>query len=150
VVEQLLARRWSPQQIAARLVLDYPDDAELGVSHETIYQSLFVQARGALRKELTACLRTGRTQRRGLRRSNPGGQLLDMVLISDRPAEVDDRAVPGHWEGDLIIGKGSRSAIATLVERQSRFMVLVDLRQGRLAGQVRRHSPTRSPICPTT
>jgi len=129
--------RWSPQQIAGRLRIDYPDDPEMRVSHETIYQSLFVQARGALRKELTACLRTGRTQRRGLRRTNPGGQLLDMLLISERPAEVEDRAVPGHWEGDLVIGKGSRSAIGTLVERQTRFVMLVDLREGRLAEQFR-------------
>jgi len=107
------------------------------VSHETIYQSLFVQARGALRKELTNCLRTGRAQRRPLQRSNPGGQLLDMVLISDRPAEVADRAVPGHWEGDLVLGRGSRSAIGTLVERQTRYVMLLDLREGRLAPQVR-------------
>ena len=136
-VERLLGLRWSPQQIAARLVVDHPNDPEMWVSHETIYQSLFVQARGALRKELTACLRSGRAQRRALRRTNPGGQLLDMVLISDRPAEVTDRAVPGHWEGDLIVGKGQRSAIATLVERQSRFVMLVDLLEGRLAHQVR-------------
>ncbi|HEY8200908.1 MAG TPA: IS30 family transposase [Actinomycetota bacterium] len=105
-VERRLELRWSPQQIAARLVIDYPDDPEMRVSHETIYQSLFVQARGALRKELTGCLRTGRAQRRPLRRSNLGGHLLDMVLISERPPDVEDRAVPGHWEGDLMPGKG--------------------------------------------
>jgi transposase, IS30 family len=136
-VERRLELRWSPQQIAARLVVDHPDDLEMRVSHETIYQSLFVQARGALRKELTNCLRTGRAQRRPSRRSNPGGQLLDMVLISDRPADVEDRAVPGHWEGDLVLGRGSRSAIGTLVERQTRYVMLVDLREGRLAPQVR-------------
>jgi IS30 family transposase len=136
-VERRLAQRWSPQQISARLILDHPDDSEMRVSHETIYQSLFVQARGALRKELTAYLRTGRTRRRPLRRTNPGGELLDMVLIAERPAEVDDRAVPGHWEGDLIVGKSGLSAVATLVERQSRFVMLVDLLDGRTAPQVR-------------
>jgi len=136
-VQRLLEQRWSPQQIAARLVIDYPDDPEMRVSHETIYQSLFVQSRGALRKELIRCLRTGRAQRRPQQRVNGSGQLLDMVLISDRPAEVQDRAVPGHWEGDLIIGRGSKSAIGTLVERQSRFVMLLDLRKGRLAEQVK-------------
>ena len=136
-MQRLLELRWSPQQIAARLVIDYPDDPEMRVSHETIYQSLFVQGRGALRKELSRCLRTGRAQRRPQQRANGAGQLLDMVLISERPAEVQDRAVPGHWEGDLIIGQGSKSAIGTLVERQSRFVMLLDLRKGRLAEQVK-------------
>jgi IS30 family transposase len=136
-VERLLGLRWSPQQITARLVVDHPDDAEMRVSHETIYQSLFVQARGALRKDLAVCLRSGRAQRRPLRRTNPGGQLLDMVLISERPAEAEDRAVPGHWEGDLILGKNQQSAIATLVERSTRYVMLVDLFDGRLAYQVR-------------
>ncbi len=136
-VERRLAERWSPQQIAARLVRDYPDDLEMRVSHETIYQSLFVQARGALRKELTRCLRTGRPRRQPHRRTNRGGELRDMVLISARPAEVADRAVPGHWEGDLIIGKAGESAIGTLVERTTRYVRLLDLRHGRLAPQVR-------------
>jgi len=136
-VEQGLRRRWSPQQIAARLVLDYPDDLEMRVSHETIYQSLFVQGRGALRQELTRCLRTGRAQRRPLGRATGSGQLQHMVLISDRRAEVEDRAVPGHWEGDLILGKRAQSAIGTLVERQTRFVMLVDLRAGRLAEHVK-------------
>jgi IS30 family transposase len=136
-VQRLLEHRWSPQQIAARLVIDYPDDPEMRVSHETIYQSLFVQSRGALRKELARCLRTGRAQRRPQQRANGCGQLLDMVLISERPAEVQDRAVPGHWEGDLIVGQGCKSAIGTLVERQSRFVMLLDLRKGRLAEQVK-------------
>src|SRR3954471_2895765 len=98
-VERRLAERWSPQQIAARLVRDYPNDPDMRVSHETIYRSLFVQARGALRKELTACLRTGRTQRRPPKRTGRSGtgRLRDMVMISDRPAQVDDRAIPGHW-----------------------------------------------------
>ena len=138
VVERGLRRRWSPQQIAARLVRDYPDDLEMRVSHETIYQSLFVQGRGALRQELTRCLRTGRAQRRPLGRTPGAGELQDMVLISERPAEVKDRAVPGHWEGDLILGKHSQSAIGTLVERQTRFVMLVSLREGRLAEHVRR------------
>jgi len=136
-VERGLKRRWSPQQIAARLVRDFPDDPEMRVSHETIYQSLFVQGRGALRHELTRCLRSGRAQRRPHGRALGSGQLKDMVLISDRPAEVKDRAVPGHWEGDLILGKQSRSAIGTLVERQTRFVMLVNLPRGRLAADVK-------------
>lgn len=136
-VERWLTLRWSPQQIAARLVLDYPDDLEMRVSHETIYRSLFVQGRGALRKELTRCLRTGRAQRRPRGRTIGGGHLTDMVLISDRPAEVADRAVPGHWEGDLIVGKNGKSAIGTLVERQTRFVMLMNLSKGRLAVHVR-------------
>ena len=136
-VERRLAQRWSPQQIAARLVVDYPDEIEMRVSHETIYQSLFVQTRGALRKELTRYLRTGRARRQPHRRTNPGGALRDMVLLSARPPDVADRAVPGHWEGDLIIGKKGESAIGTLVERQTRYVVLLDLRDGRLAPQVR-------------
>jgi transposase, IS30 family len=123
-VEQLLAERWSPEQIAARLKREFPDDQGMQVSHETIYQSLFVQARGALRKDLAACLRTGRTRRRMRGRSRARGRLRDMVLISERPAEVADRAVPGHWEGDLIMGVGNRSAIVTLVERQTRYVLL--------------------------
>ena len=138
-VERRLMDYWSPQQIAARLICDYPDDLEMRVSHETIYRSLFVQARGALRKELTACLRSGRTQRRSRKRTqlSSKGRLRNMLLISDRPAEASDRAVPGHWEGDLIIGKGGRSAIGTLVERSSRYVVLLHLPHGRSAESVR-------------
>ena len=136
-VERGLARRWSPQQIAARLCLAFPDDLEMRVSHETIYRSLFVQGRGALRKELTQCLRTGRAQRRPSRRAVGPGELKNMVLLSARPAEVDDRAVPGHWEGDLIVGKGCQSAIATLVERQTRFIMLCGLQGSRLAEDVK-------------
>jgi IS30 family transposase len=135
-VERRLAERWSPQQIAARLRIDFPDDAEMRVSHETIYRSLYVQTRGALRRELTACLRSGRKQRRA-RGTRFGGPLPDMVSISERPAEIEDRAVPGHWEGDLLIGKASRCAIATLVERQTRFTMLVELSGGRTAASVR-------------
>ena len=136
-VEALLGERWSPQQIAARLRHDHPDDQEMWVSHETIYQSLFVQGRGALRTELARCLRSGQAKRRAQGRWRATGQLTDMVLISERPAEIEDRAIPGHWEGDLIIGKGNRSAIGTLVERQTRFVVLVALPGGRSAEHVR-------------
>jgi IS30 family transposase len=122
------ARAWSPEQIANRLRLDFPDDESMRVSHEAIYQSLYVQGRGALRRELTACLRTGRALR--VPRARAGGRgkafVTDEVMISERPAEADDRAVPGHWEGDLILGLG-RSAIGTLVERSSRFTMLLHL-----------------------
>jgi IS30 family transposase len=138
-VECGLRAHWSPQQVAARLMCDYPDDVDMRVSHETIYRTLFVQARGALRKELTSCLRTGRTQRRPQMRSEQSGagRLQNMILISDRPPEIEDRAVPGHWEGDLIIGKGGRSAIGVLVERSSRYVVLLHLPHGRSAEDVR-------------
>jgi IS30 family transposase len=136
-VERGLRRRWSPEQIATRLVREFPDDLEMRVSPETIYQSLFVQSRGALRHELTRFLRSGRAQRRPAGRTSGAGHLKDMVLISDRPAEVADRAVPGHWEGDLIVGHHKRSAIATLVERQTRFALLVRLPDGRDAEAVK-------------
>ena len=138
-VERGLHAQWSPQQIAARLISDYPNDLTMRVSHETIYRTLFIQARGALRKELTTCLRTGRAQRRPRLRSEHSGvgRLRNMILISDRPPEVEDRAVPGHWEGDLIIGKGGYSAIGTLVERSSRYVVLLHLPHGRSAEDVR-------------
>jgi IS30 family transposase len=135
-VERRLGERWSPQQIAARLRMDFPDDPELRVSHETIYQSLYVQSRGALRRELASQLRLGRSRRR-TRGVRPGGGLREIVPIAERPPEVDERAVPGHWEGDLILGKAGRSAIATLVERQTRFTMLVELPQGRNAESVR-------------
>jgi IS30 family transposase len=122
------ARSWSPEQISNRLRLDFPDDESMRVSHEAIYQSLFVQGRGALKRELTACLRTGRTLRvpRARARGRGKGFVTDEVMISKRPAEAADRAVPGHWEGDLILGLGS-SAIGTLVERASRFTMLLHL-----------------------
>ena len=100
------------------------------VSHETIYQSLYVQTRGALKKELTACLRTGRTRRRSPRHRPGEGRLKGMVSISERPAEAADRAVPGHWEGDLILGKLGRSALGVLVERRSRYVLLLHLPGG--------------------
>jgi transposase, IS30 family len=137
-VERLLLRRWSPAQIAHRLRLEHPDDRELRVSHETIYQALFVQGRGALRRELAACLRTGRARRRAqVPAGEDRGRMAGMVLISERPAEVADRAVPGHWEGDLLVGKGGRSAIATLVERRTRYVLLAALPAGRSAPAVR-------------
>ena len=105
-VTKWLERLWSPQEIAERLRLEYPDDPMMQVSHETIYQSLFVQGRGELRRELARCLRSGRTARRHQGRVEKRGKNPNMVMISDRPAEVEDRAVPGHWEGDLIIGTG--------------------------------------------
>lgn len=136
-VERLLAERWSPQQIAARLRVEHPADEELQVSHETIYTSLFVQGRGALRRDLARCLRSGRTQRRPHRRRLPAVMpMRDMVLISERPAEVNDRAVPGHWEGDLLMG-GANTAIATLVERQTRYVLLAALPSGHTAPSVR-------------
>ena len=119
---------WSPEQISGRLPVDFPDDESMRISHEAIYQSLYVQGRGALRQELTACLRTGRALRVPRARTSRGNRsfVTDEVLISERPAEVADRAVPGHWEGDLILGAG-RSAIGTLVERSSRFTMLLHL-----------------------
>jgi IS30 family transposase len=137
-VERGLGRRWSPQQIVARLVVDHPDDEGMRVSHETIYLTLFVQTRGALRRELTRSLRSGRAMRfpRGKRVPQGRGQLVNTVPVSERPAEAEDRAVPGHWEGDLLFGKRP-SAVATLVERQTRYLQLVSLPDGCKAEQVR-------------
>lgn len=119
---------WSPEQIANRLPIDFPDDESMRISHEAIYQSLFIQGRGALRRELVTCLRTGRALREPRARSQnkPQGHVTADVVLSERPAEAEDRAVPGHWEGDLIIGTG-RSAIGTVVERSSRSTLLVHL-----------------------
>jgi IS30 family transposase len=131
VIEAWLQLHWSPQQIARRLVSDFPDRPSWHVSHETIYRALYVQGRGQLRRELAACLRTGRTIRKPRRRvdgrSDPDRRIPDKVMISQRPAEAEDRAVPGHWEGDQILGKGNRSAIGTLVERSTRFVILLHL-----------------------
>jgi IS30 family transposase len=139
VVERKLEALWSPQQISGWLAERYPNDPEMRVSHETIYQSLFVQSRGALRKELHACLRTGRAMRRAKAYTKGGvgqGQIRNMVMISERPAEVADRAVPGHWEGDLIFGK-KMTSIGTLVERHSRYVILLKLPNGHGAQAVR-------------
>jgi IS30 family transposase len=137
-VEALLAKRCSPVQIAGRLRREHPDDPRWWVSHETIYQSLFLQGRGGLRAELIAALRSGRTRRR---RKGPsphrGHPIRDMVMIADRPAEIEDRAVPGHWEGDLIIGADGGSQVGTLVERTSRLVLLVHLPDKRTAETVR-------------
>jgi IS30 family transposase len=122
------AAAWSPEQIARRLPMEFPEDPSMRISHEAIYQALYVQGRGALRRDLAACLRTGRALRvpRARTRGRGKGFVSDEVLIRKRPAEVDDRAVPGHWEGDLIVGLNS-SAIGTLVERTSRFTQLLHL-----------------------
>jgi transposase, IS30 family len=127
-VQTRLDQQHSPEQIAARLRAEFPDDPEMRVSPETIYQSIYVQGRGELRRELHRCLRTGRAVRRAQRRADRRREHLPgKVSISQRPAEVDDRAVPGHWEGDLIIGAGQQSAIGTLVERATRFVMLLHL-----------------------
>jgi IS30 family transposase len=142
-VAELLSDRWSPQQITAILRREHPDDAEMQVSHETIYRSLFVQTRGELRRELTRYLRTARIRRHPHSRAPTGDRFGDMVTISERPAEVEDRAVPGHWEGDLLVGKDGRSAIGTLVERRTRFVMLVKLGRRRTAEDVRKALSTR-------
>jgi len=141
-VERQLARRLSPQQISHRLRADFPEDETMRISHEAIYRSLFVQGRGELRRELAQALRSGRAVRKPRARAQREagaagpGRIRDMVLISERPAEVDDRAVPGHWEGDLIIGKDGKSQIGTLVERSTRFVILLHLPQQRDANSV--------------
>ena len=129
---------WSPQQISRRLRIEFPGDPMMRVSHETIYQALYVQGRGELRRELARCLRTGRARRRPRGRDGRAGHIKGMVMISERPAEAEDRAVPGHWEGDLIIGKGCKSAVGTLVERTTRYVMLLHLPEGRDAHLVER------------
>jgi IS30 family transposase len=131
IVEEKLARRWSPQQIDGWLKVSYPQSPEMQVSHESIYRTLFVQSRGALRKELTRYLRTGRVIRRpqGIRLPDGRGGRPNTLHISERPPEAEDRAVPGHWEGDLVFGK-NMSPVATLVERKTRFLMLVALPGG--------------------
>lgn len=136
-VDDGLAQRWSPKQISRRLREDHPDDESMWVSHETVYECLYLQARGELRTHLTLALRKGRTRR--VNRSRPAvarGTIPDMVNISERPKEAEDRAVPGFWEGDLIIGKGGKSQIATLVERKTRFVMLVRIPYDRTAERV--------------
>ena len=135
-VASRLEQLWSPDEIAVRLRLDHADDPQMRVSHETIYQSLFVQGRGELRRELARCLRSGRTARKPRGAIEGRGRIPGMVMLSQRPAEADDRAVPGHWEGDLILGQGSRSAVGTLVERSTRMTLLLHLPDGKSAEQV--------------
>jgi len=131
LVQGQLQRRLSPEQVAAFLRRRFPDNRDMWVSHETIYQSIYVQGRGALRRELAVCLRTGRGLHRPRRKAQERrARIPGMINISERPPEVDDRAVPGHWEGDLIIGKQGRSAIGTLVERSSRYVALLHLPNG--------------------
>ena len=138
------ATAWSPEQIARRLPLDYPDDPMMRISHEAIYQSLFIQGRGALRRELVACLRSGRALRvpRARRKGKGKPFVSDQIMIGERPAEAEDRAVPGHWEGDLILGLKS-SAIGTLVERKTRFTLLLHLppMPGHGAGPRKKNGP---------
>jgi IS30 family transposase len=131
-VQEKLEMKWSPEEISHRLVLEFPGRPEMRVSPETVYQSLYVQGRGALRRELARQLRTGRALRRPRRKADERrGRIAGMTMIADRPAEADDRAVPGHWEGDTIAGKGGKSQIGTLVERSTRFTMLVPLPGGK-------------------
>ena len=131
LVAARLKQKWSPEQVSRWLRRQFPDRPEMQVCHETIYQSLYVQGRGALRRELASCLRTGRALRKPRRGDGERrGKIPGMVMISERPAEVADRAVPGHWEGDLILGAGNKSAIGTLVERSTRFVLLLHLPDG--------------------
>jgi transposase, IS30 family len=151
VVEAKLGALWSPEQISAWLAETYREDPEMWVSHETIYQSLFVQSRGALKKELHSCLRSGRAMRRAkayTKGKTGQGQITNMVMISERPAEVKDRAVPGHWEGDLIFGR-KMTAIGTLVERHSRYVILLKLPNGHGAEAVRTAMAKRILTLPT-
>ncbi|MGW5746597.1 IS30 family transposase [Amycolatopsis sp. NPDC003861] len=139
LVQDMLNEKFSPEQISNRLRRDHPDRPELHVTHETIYQALYVQGRGELRRELTRALRTGRTMRKPRRSAEQRRPRFTapMIMISDRPAEVDDRAVPGRWEGDLIISGDQQSAIGTLVERTTRYVLLVHLGRSRTAEHVR-------------
>jgi IS30 family transposase len=123
----MLERRFSPQQISATLKREFPDDPEMRIAPETIYQSLYVQSRGRLRRDLTRCLRSARAKRKPRRAPAGQGRIAAMVSISERPPEVSDRAVPGHWEGDLLVGKANRSFIGTLVERHTRYVLLTEL-----------------------
>ena len=134
-----LVKRWSPEQISVMLRREFPEQPEMWVSHETIYQELYVQGRGELRRELTRCLRTGRALRRPRRMPDQRGhrRIPEEIMISQRPTEVEDRAIPGHWEGDLIIGKDGNSAIGTLVERATRFVMLLHLPARHGAEEVR-------------
>jgi len=135
-VTEWMEEWWSPEEIAERLRIEFADDPMMRVSHETIYQTLFVEGRGELRRELHRCLRTGRAKRRPRSRIEARGSIPNKVMITDRPAEADDRAVPGHWEGDLILGSMNRSAVGTLVERTTRFVLLLHLPESHQAERV--------------
>lgn len=130
-VEEGLLEGWSPEQISARLKREYPDDRGMRISHETIYRALYVQSRGELRRQLTKQLRTGRDRRKPQGQVRRGARIADMVSISERPPEVEDRAVPGHWEGDLLVGARNQSFVATLVERHTRYVMLAGLGRDR-------------------
>ena len=145
-----LEQRHSPEQVAGRLREDFPDDPEMWVSHESIYQALYVQPRGELARQVKAALRTGRTQRKhqGRNPTDSRGRIKDMINISERPAEADDRAVPGHWEGDLIIGANGESAIGTLVERTTGFVMLLHLPDDRSAATVAAAMTAKIPQIP--
>jgi IS30 family transposase len=135
-----LSKKWSPRQIGRRLRADFPKDDTMRVSHETVYQTLYLQARGELRTQLKLALRQGRTRR--VCRSRPAtarGKIPNMINISERPPEAEDRSVPGFWEGDLVLGKGNKSQIATLVERTTRFVMLVRIPYDRTAERVAYH-----------
>ena len=132
-----LGQLWSPEQIANRLRAEFRDDPTMRISHETIYQTVYVQGRGELRRELARCLRTGRAKRVRRGRFDNRPRIPDMVLISERPPEVEDRSVPGHWEGDLLMGSSNKSAIGTLVERSTRYVMVFPLTGGKSAEDVR-------------
>jgi len=137
-IQDSLEKHWSPEQNSRSLPKLFPDRPEMRVAHETIYQALYVQGRGELRRELTRALRTRRARRRPRRRPDQRqGRFSPMVMISERPAEIADRAVPGHWEGDLLIGPDNRSAIGTLVERTTRYVMLLHLPGGHNSENVR-------------
>lgn len=145
-----LAKKWSPRQISDRLREDFPEDDTMRVSHETVYQTLYLQARGELRTQLKLALRQGRTRR--IARSRPAaarGKITGMINISERPPEAEDRSVPGFWEGDLILGKGNKSQIATLVERTTRFVMLVRIPYDRTAERVAYHLARKMETLPT-
>jgi IS30 family transposase len=149
-VTEWLLELWSPEEISRRLRLEFASDPMMQVSHETIYQSLFVQGRGELRRELHRCLRSGRAHRRSRPELDNGtGKIAGMINISERPAEVADRAVPGHWEGDLILGRNNRSAVGTLVERSTRYVLLLHLPNGRSADAVNQAMKTAIATLPS-